>query len=161
MTPQQALERLRAQCSRAEYSTGQVRRKLALWSGRNALAGKEPFPQEEISGIVDSLVKDRFVDDARFADAYVRDKARFMKWGAVKISYNLRGLGVGEEIVRRALAENSSIFGDDMLEELLEKKWRQMKEGEPLEKRREKLLRFALGRGFEYDRIIRAIKDLS
>ena len=107
------------------------------------------------------LVKERFVDDARFADAYVRDKARFAKWGKLKVMYNLRNLGVGDAIIKEALDGNSHLFDDGMLEELLEKKWRQMKVGEPLDKRREKLLRFALGRGFEYDRIMRAIKEFS
>lgn len=161
MTPQQALERLQAQCSRAEHCTGQIRRKLLLWSSRNRLSGKEPFSNGQMEEIVELLVKERFVDDARFADAYVRDKARFAKWGKLKVMYNLRNLGVGDAIIKEALDGNSHLFDDGMLEELLEKKWSQMKVGEPLDKRREKLLRFALGRGFEYDRIMRAIKEFS
>lgn len=132
-----------------------------MWSGRNRLAGKEPFSSGQMEEIVEALVKERFVDDARFADAYVRDKVRFAKWGKMKVQYNLRSLGVDDAIIKGALEGNSHLFDDGMLEELLEKKWSQMKEGEPLEKRREKLLRFALGRGFEYDRIMRAIKEFS
>ena len=107
------------------------------------------------------MVRERFVDDARFADAYVRDKVRFARWGRMKVLYNLKGLGVDAEIVGEALEANSSLFGDDMLVELLQRKWGQMKPGETLERKREKLLRFALGRGFEYDRIMRVIKDFS
>ena len=161
MTPQQALERLQAQCSRAEYCTGQIRRKLLVWSGKNELAGKQPFSQEEMEGIVGALVGDRYVDDARFADAYVRDKARFAKWGRVKVQYNLKVLGIDPMIIRVALEENSVLFDDGMLEELLRKKWNLMRPGDTLEKKREKLLRFALGRGFEYDRIMGVIKNFS
>ena len=161
MTPQQALERLQAQCSRAEHCTGQIRRKLLLWSSRNRLSGKEPFSNGQMEEIVELLVKERFVDDARFADAYVRDKARFAKWGRVKVQYNLKVLGIDPMIIRVALEENSTLFDDGMLEELLRKKWNLMRPGDTLEKKREKLLRFALGRGFEYDRIMGVIKNFS
>ncbi len=161
MTPQQALERLKAQCSRAEYCTGQIRRKLILWSGKNVAGGREPFSRQQMEWVVEQLVRERFVDDARFADAYVRDKVRFARWGRMKVLYNLKGLGVDAEIAGEALEANSSLFGDDMLVELLQRKWGQMKPGETLERKREKLLRFALGRGFEYDRIMRVIKDFS
>ena len=161
MTPQQALERLQAQCSRAEHCTGQIRRKLLLWSGRNRLAGKPPFSEEEIERIVGALAGEKYVDDARFADAYVRDKVRFAKWGRVKVQYNLKVLGIDPMIIRVALEENSTLFDDGMLEELLRKKWNLMRPGDTLEKKREKLLRFALGRGFEYDRIMGVIKNFS
>lgn len=161
MTPQQALERLQAQCSRTEYCTGQIRRKLLVWSGKNRLAGKPPFSEEEIERIVGALVGDRYVDDARFADAYVRDKVRFAKWGRVKVQYNLKVLGIDPMIIKVALEENSVLFDDGMLEELLRKKWNLMRPGDTLEKKREKLLRFALGRGFEYDRIMGVIKNFS
>ena len=132
-----------------------------MWSGKNKLAGKQPFSQEEMEGIVGALVGDRYVDDVRFADAYVRDKARFAKWGRVKVQYNLKVLGIDPMIIKVALEENSVLFDDGMLEELLRKKWNLMRPGDTLEKKREKLLRFALGRGFEYDRIMRAIKEFS
>lgn len=132
-----------------------------MWSGKNKLAGKQPFSQEEMEGIVGALVGEKYVDDARFADAYVRDKARFAKWGRVKVQYNLKVLGIDPMIIRVALEENSTLFDDGMLEELLRKKWNLMRPGDTLEKKREKLLRFALGRGFEYDRIMGVIKNFS
>ena len=99
------------------------------------------------------------MDDARFAGAYVRDKARFSKWGAVKIAYNLKRLGVGPAAVKAALHENSSLFGDDLLLDTMRKKWKSFKEDEPLAKKREKLVRFALQRGFDYGQIMKLIND--
>ena len=77
MTPEQALARLQRQCSKAEYCCGQVRKKLQRWSLGNAAAGKASFTSAQIESIVEALQKEKFVDDARFANAYVRDKARF------------------------------------------------------------------------------------
>lgn len=159
MTPEQALARLQGQCSKAEYCCGQVRQRLLVWSRKDIAGGKPGFSDEEIERIISSLVDDRFVDDARFADAYVRDKARFSKWGAVKIAYNLKRLGVEPVVVKVALQENSSFFCDDMLLDTLRKKWKSFKEDEPVAKKRERLVRFALQRGFDYGQIMKVIND--
>lgn len=157
MTPQQALARLQGQCSKAELCSGQVRKKLLKWSAGNVAEGKSPFTVEEMEAVLESLQKDKFVDDARFANAYVRDKARFSKWGRVKIAYNLKALGVDAAIVNETLSVNSSLFEGDTLLKLLEAKCRSLDKGCTVEKKREKLLRFALGRGFGYGQAKEAV----
>ena len=159
MTPEQALARLQAQCSRSEMCSGQVRRRLLRWSAAQQQKGLAGFSDSQMEGIVESLVRDRFVDDARFAGAYVRDKARFSGWGAVKIAYNLKGLGVAESVVKDAIAENMGSFSPDRLNDILQKKWESLKSGLTLQQKREKVLRFALGRGFQYGQIMDIIKD--
>ena len=159
MTPEQALARLQGQCSKAEYCCAQIRQKLQQWSKKEAACGKKGFSTEEIEQIVYSLEKERFVDDARFANAYVRDKARFSKWGAVKIAYNLKRLGVNSSVVSAALQENASCFDEKLVNALLQKKWDSFKKEEPVAKKREKLVRFALQRGFDYGQIMRLIND--
>ena len=160
MTPQQALERLQARCSRSEMCSGQVRKKLQEWSRKNVLAGKEPFPDNVIASILESLVKERNLDYAPFSGAYVRDKARFSKWGKGKISYSLRMLGVSGDIISAAIEENGDLFAGDVLEQLLRKKWGQLKKEEPVEAKRAKVLRFALGRGYGYGQIMPIINRL-
>ena len=160
MTPQQALARLQGQCSKTEHCTGQVRKKLLVWSERNRVVGKEPFSDAQMDSVVSALLADKYVDDRRFADAYVRDKARFAKWGKVKIAYNLKMLGVSGEIVAKALAENGDMFSDEMLEQLVVRKWNSLGEKVAPAAKKEKVLRFALGRGFGYDQILPVIKRL-
>lgn len=147
-------------CSKGELCSGQVIRKLQEWSMKNVKEGKEPFADDIIEVILNTLLSGKYVDDARFAEAYVRDKARFSKWGKVKISYNLRAMGVDSELVRSALENNVELFSDESLEELLRKKWNMLRDSDTVEKKREKLLKFALGRGFGYDQIIPLIKRL-
>ena len=159
MTPGQALARLQGQCSKAEHCCSQIRKRLLGWSLKEVACGRPGFSDVEIERIISSLVEDRFVDDARFADAYVRDKARFSKWGAVKIAYNLKRLGVDPSVIKAALRENSSFFGEEMLVELMQKKWKGLKAEEPLARKREKLVRFALQRGFDYGQIMKVIND--
>ena len=113
-----------------------------------------------MDSIVNSLVEEKYVDDCRFAGAYVRDKARFSKWGKVKIAYNLKMLGIAKEIVAGALEENAELFSGELLEQLIVKKWNSLGEKFPIAAKREKVLRFALGRGFSYDQILPVIKRL-
>lgn len=160
MTPQQALDRLRTLCSRSEYCCGQVRKKLLVWSAKNAGLGDLPFSQDDMDWVVSSLLEEKFVDDARFADAYVRDKARFSKWGEVKIAHNLKMFGVPAGVIRKAIADNAELFSSGILEQLIAGKWKQMKADDAVEVKRQKVLRFALGRGFSYDQIIPLIKRL-
>ena len=159
MTPEQALARLQAQCSRSEMCSGQVRRKLQRWSVAQQQKGLPGFSDSQMEGILESLVKERFVDDARFAGAYVRDKARFAGWGAVKIAYNLKGLGIAESVVRDIIAENMESFSSCRLKDILQKKWDSLKSDLSLQQKREKVLRFALGRGFQYGQIMDIIKE--
>ena len=159
MTFEQALARLQGQCGKAEYCCGQIRQRLQRWSSKEVACGRSGFSADEIEEMIASLVEERFVDDSRFAGAYVRDKARFSKWGSVKIAYNLKRLGVAPSVVKEALQENASCFGEQMLRELLQKKWDSFKEDEPQVKKREKLVRFALQRGFDYGQIMELIND--
>ena len=139
--------------------SGQVRRRLQKWSAAQQQKGLPGFSQQQMEEIVALLIKERFVDDARFAGAYVRDKARFAGWGAVKIAYNLKGLGIAESVVKEAIGENMESFAPDRLNDMLQKKWNGLKQGLTLQQKREKVLRFALGRGFQYGQIMDIIKD--
>lgn len=159
MTPQQALAKLQMQCSKAEYCTSQIREKLFRWRGNSLLKGELSFTEEDMESIINQLIDDNFIDDARFAGAYVRDKARFAKWGEVKIVYNLKRLGINGSVIKMAMDENRELFGSRVLQELLQKRWGQMKEGDSLESKRAKLLRFALGRGYDYGQIMDVIKS--
>ena len=128
--------------------SGQVRRRLLRWSVAQQQKGLPGFSDHQVEEIVEALIKERFVDDARFAG-----------WGAVKIAYNLKGLGVAESVVKAAIAENMENFAPDRLNEILQKKWNGLKPGLALQQKREKVLRFALGRGFQYGQIMDIIKD--
>ena len=160
MTPQQALARLQGQCSKAEYCSGQIRKKLQTWSEKNRIVGKEPFTVEQIESVVEALQDGKYVDDCRFAGAYARDKARFAKWGKVKIAYNLKMLGIEKEIVVRVLEENADLFSDELLEQIIKRKWNSLGDKVAPAAKKEKVLRFALGRGFAYDQILPVIKRL-
>jgi len=81
------LARLQRLCSRAEYCSADIYRK--------ALKDLEG-DAGDASRVVASLKEDRYVDDARFAAAFAREKASLQGWGPVKIRFQLRGKGISE-----------------------------------------------------------------
>ncbi|MEG0517989.1 MAG: regulatory protein RecX [Bacteroidales bacterium] len=156
MTKEQELARLQMQCSRSEYCTGQVREKLR----RRSVGGC--LEEVDVEWIINSLLADKFIDDSRFTAAYVRDKSRLNGWGRRKIEYQLRKLGVAGEVLETAIRENygKEDAGADVLGNLVKRKWNSLKKEEAAATKRLKVLRFAAGRGFEYEDIMQALRRL-
>ena len=139
------LNRLRGLCSRREYCVADVLKKAT-----DGLEGDRAAAQE----VVDVLVKEKYVDDLRYASAYARDKAAIQGWGEVKIRYMLSAKGVPRDVIDKALEEIDQDKADSRLEKLLENKLRSLKDDPQC---RLKLIRFALGRGYSYDEVSKAV----
>ena len=146
MDATRCLNRLQKLCSKAEYCRADVYRKaLKDLEGDAEAAGK----------VVEQLVADKYVDDARYASAYAREKAGLQGWGPVKIRFQLRAKGVSDADIASALQEIEPEKADARLEKLLAAKARTL-EGDP--QFRLKLLKFALSRGYEYDTVEAVLK---
>lgn len=130
------LDRMKALCAKREYCEADIRKKL---SG-------SPAADE----IVDILKKEKFIDDSRYARAFVRDKSAISGWGRVKIRQALRSKGIENDAVNGAMAEMDGNPGLAKLSRALETKARSLADAPDC---RYRLLRFALGRGFEYDEV--------
>ena len=104
--------------------------------------------------VLDSLVGDRFVDDARYAAAFARDKARLEGWGPVKIGFKLRAKGIPQAAIDEGLSQIDADEAQEKLFRLVLAK-RKSLEGDPQIKL--KLLKFALGRGYSYDQAAPAV----
>lgn len=148
MDAARCLSRLQKLCSKAEYCRADVYRKaLKDLEGDAEAAGK----------VVEALVADKYVDDARYASAFAREKASLQGWGPIKIRFQLRGKGVPDSVITAALEEIEPEKADARLEKLLAAKARTL-EGDP--QFRLRLLKFALSRGYEYDAVEAALKNL-
>ena len=141
-------DRMRRLCSRREYCTSDILKKVS-----EALDGN----REAASKVLADLVADRYVDDLRYATAYVRDKATISGWGATKIRYMLSGKGIERDVIAKALEEIDEGKAGLRLEKLLENKWRTLKD-DPQAKL--KMLRFGLGRGYQYDDVSSALEKI-
>ena len=136
----EALQSLMRLCARGERSTGDAMRLMRTWG----------VPEGERQSVVDRLVAQRFIDNSRYAELYVREKSRLSGWGARKIAMQLRTKGVEKEVIAEALATIDRDEQGDRLAEKLRRKMRTTKAQSDYEMRG-KLLRYALGLGYDYD----------
>ena len=149
-TPEKALSDLMTACAKSEKASSDVRRLLARW-------GVESRAAEEI---VDKLVETKFIDDRRYAEAYVREKTRLSRWGVRKIREGLRAKRIPEEVIDEALRETDEQTMGRKLEELLRRKARTVRAANDYE-RKGKLLRYGMGLGFDYEAVSAVLDQLT
>jgi regulatory protein len=108
--------------------------------------------------VVARLVKERYIDNERYARAFVKDKIRYNKWGQRKVRQALWLKRIDEDIQQRVLDEMDEKEYLDVLIPLLKQKRRTIKANSDYELN-QKLVRFALSRGFDFS-IIRQCLDV-
>ena len=148
MTEQEAYLRLAALCAQAEHCRQEMRDKMKHWE----------INEEARERVVERLVKERYVDDERYARAFVKDKIRYQKWGRRKVQQGLWLKHIDQDIQDTVLSEVDDADYLAVLRPLLKQKSKSIKAESDYE-RNQKLVRFALGRGFTFD-IIRQCLDV-
>ena len=147
-TEQEAYLQLAAMCAQAEHCEQEMRDKMRRW----AIA---PDAQDRV---VARLVKERYVDNERYARAFVKDKIRYNKWGRRKVMQALWMKRIDDDIQRSVLDEIDDKEYIDVLVPLLKQKRKTIKAKSDYELN-QKLVRFALSRGFDFS-IIRQCMDV-
>ena len=144
-----AYSRATALCSKSEKCMSDIRKKLFDWH----------VQQEDHNAIIDDLVENKYIDEERFATYFVRDKFRFNGWGRVKIKYHLSQKAIPSYLIDQAMSEIEADVYLESLKHAIEVKNRSIKSEDKYE-RRNKLMRFAAGRGFTPDEVTRALDNL-
>lgn len=147
-TEQEAYLTLAALCARSEHCQWEMMEKMRRWELDDAAQSR----------VMARLVKERYVDDERYARAFVKDKVRYNKWGRRKVEQALWQKRIDDDIRERVLDEVDEEEYLNVLRPLLKQKRKSIKAENDYELK-QKLVRFALGRGFTYD-IIRQCIDV-
>ena len=148
MTEQEAYLQLAALCAQAEHCQHEMLEKMRKWE----------LPESVQARVMARLVKERYVDDERYARAFVKDKIRYNKWGRRKVQQALWLKHIDSAIQQMVLDEVDDDEYLKVLKPLLKQKSKSIKAESDYE-RNQKLVRFALGRGFTFD-IIRQCLDV-
>ena len=135
-------------CAQAEHCQYEMTEKMRRWE----------LSEEAQARIMERLVNERYVDDERFARAFIKDKVRYNKWGRRKVEQALWQKHIDKDIRQRALDDVDDEEYLAVLRPLLKQKRKSTKAENDYELNR-KLVRFALGRGFTFD-IIRQCIDV-
>ena len=148
-TPEQALAALMRLCARAEKSQEDARRLMRGWG----------LAERDAEGVLAKLVRDRFIDDARYAGAFVREKLRLSGWGGYKIRTALQRKRIYRALIDAALAEADRSGMDERLRRQLERKARTAKYTTQYELKT-KLIRYGLSLGYDYETVVEAASGL-
>ena len=139
MTYEMALQRLSALCASAEHCEYEMTEKMRKWE----------VEESDCERIMEYLRKAKFVDDERYARAFVKHKIKHNKCGRRQAEQGLRAQHTPEDIRQRVLDEVDESQYKSVLTDLLKSKRRSIKAANDYEMNR-KLIKFALSRGFDY-----------
>lgn len=148
-TPEQALASLMRLCARAEKSAEDARRLMRGWE----------ITPADAEQILTRLLRDRFIDDSRYAEAFVREKLRLSGWGEYKIRAALQRKRIAREVIDAALSQADRPGMADRLRQQLQRKARITKYTTQYELKT-KLIRYGLSLGHDYEAVLEAASGL-
>ncbi|PKP51094.1 MAG: hypothetical protein CVT95_01650 [Bacteroidetes bacterium HGW-Bacteroidetes-12] len=147
MSPERALEKAKWYCSFQERCKNHVQNRLTAWK----------VEQKHFDAIIETLEKEDFLNEKRFTEAYVRGKFLIKKWGKIKITSELYQLSIDKRFINDAITTEID-EGDYLktIKELIEKKIFLLKEIDET-KKKEKLYRYLLSKGYESELIFKLL----
>ena len=148
LTEKEVLSRLQTLCARSEHCSHEMREKMMRWG----------VASDVQDTIVDRLIDDKFIDDERFARVFISDKLRFNHWGRRKIEQALFQKRIPKQISQPILNEITDQEYIEQLLPLIKSKRKSLSSVEDDYELRQRLVRFALQRGFTFD-VIRQVID--
>ena len=138
LTADQILDKMAKYCAYQERSVKEVTDKLKTFE----------ISEKDREEIINYLIDNKFVNDERFAHAFVRGKINQSGWGVNKIRFHLIQKGVSKEIIDEALQSFDEEAYRQRLVEVLKAKAKTVKAANDFERNR-KLAAYAIQKGFE------------
>ncbi len=139
LTEKEAYNKATVYCSRSEHCPSEIMEKLQTWGIEST---------DTRHRIVCQLIEEKYIDEARFCQAFVHDKFHFNHWGRQKIAYHLHMKKLPAKFIDEAL----NLIGDnDAIEEakqILSTKIRNIHSTDEYEIYT-KLMRYAASKGIE------------
>ena len=146
LSTKELLIKARAYCARQERSQQEVRDKIYSWGEHKA----------QVEAIIAQLIGEGFLNEARFAEHFAVSKFRQKGWGRRKIEMALKGKRVSAPCIKLALRGIDDEEYSAGLNKAVAKRWEKVKEINPFIKR-QKVMRYFIGRGYAVEQVERAI----
>jgi len=149
LSKEDALHKMRHFCAYQERCHQEVRYKLVSLQ----------IYGDDLEDILSTLIQESFLDEERFACAFVRGKFRNNKWGMNKIIPELKRRNISGHILNTAMREIDEEEYRSTLKDLLEKKYHSIQASTPYELKH-KCFRFAVQKGYEPELIYDLLPSL-
>jgi regulatory protein len=147
-TPTQAKSKIAKYCTYQERCHQEVRDKLYSY-------GLVP---DDVELIIYDLIQQDFLNEERFALAYVRGKFVYKKWGRNKITQELKRRKISAYCIKKGLAQIDREAYEQVLTDLLDKKINSLKGIKEYQKNY-KAAQFVMSKGYESDLVWSLLKD--
>ncbi len=138
----EALQKAAMFCAYQERTQQEVRDRLKGWS----VFG------DDAEAVIAELIEQNYLNEGRFAKAFAGGKFRIKGWGKRKITQHLKQRGIAGYNLDAAMKEIAPTDYRDTLTSLLDKKRQSLRDDNPLVIK-QKLVRYALSKGYEFDLI--------
>ena len=145
----EAKVKIEAYCAYQERCDQDVRKKLRSWN----------MDSEHTDILISDLISNRFLNEERFAEAYVSGKVNIKRWGRKKIKQNLKFKGISDYSINQGMKGiDQEVYWKNLMH-LANKKWASLKEPNPY-KKKAKLLTFLNTKGYEMDLMNEAVREI-
>lgn len=138
----EAREVVRKYCAYQERSQRQVRDRLY----------KMGLKEEAVELLISECIQENFLNEERFARAFVRGKHSIKGWGRTRLERELKFHDVSEYVLRKAFSEIDDDAYDEKLHQLAQKRWNELKETNRFV-RGKKTVDYLIRRGYESDSV--------
>lgn len=146
ITEKELYLKLAAYCAKAERCVSDLEQKMNNYNVSFEVSNR----------VLELLKKENYLSESRYASAVASDKFRFNGWGKKKIQQFLYHKGINSNLIDKSLSEIDDDEYLNKLTNLILQKRKSVKAQDDYELKN-KLIRFALSRGFEMDLILRII----
>ena len=153
LTPEQAYVKIRHYCAFQERTHIEVKTRLSGmgigWAHANEIVSK--------------LIEEGFLNEERFAKAFVGGKFRIKGWGKKKIEAELKKKGISSYSIQKAIREEIDVADyESTLLKIMKKKWASIKgQGITSYVKQAKTRQYFLSRGYENAVISKIMKGLT
>ena len=148
LNPTEAFMNATRYCTFQERSHFEVRNKLYEYG----------LHRNDVEELITKLITEGFLNEERFAKAFAGGKFRMKKWGRNKIAHELEAHKVTPRCIQKGLDEIDEHDYLKTLKALLKKKLSQSEEANQF-KKRDKIARFAIGKGYESELVWGILKE--
>lgn len=146
LTYDEALHKSAAYCSLSEHCISEIMEKFNYW---------DVLPEYR-EKIIQFLVREKYIDEKRYASAFVKDKFSYNKWGKIRLRIELKAKKIEDSVIEAALSEISVKDYRSMIIKLIKEKEKHLEYRNEYEKKG-KLFRYLSGKGFEKEFISKEI----
>jgi regulatory protein len=150
LSEEQIIKKLESFCAYRERCESEVKQKLYQLA----------VDVKETDFYINYLKENNFLNEDRFIAAFARGKFNIKSWGKRKIIQELQVKRIDSKKILQSIENIDEGQYFVRLQDLLEKKLRTIKEIDVF-KKKQKLMQYAMQKGYEMELIIEALKEIN